>query len=197
MFEAIQSGWDKLALNAQKVINDAAQIYTNQEVRDWSDEVLELELSGERTVKMTVAQAMSVYCLAKRQQGLGHLLGGGIVQIVGDLADIQPLCHRLKQDTEDGAVGPLGIPPRNGGGRIAAGVGIVVIAGEQNGVKLTLNFVQKPHDLLQLAGVVHRLDKQLLKIDHGADSANRMQSSHNSDFHGAPSPFYRNIYASE
>lgn len=78
VFESLQSGWDKLALNAQKVVQDSEKIYTTQEVREWGKDVLEIELSGERKVQMTAAQAMSVYCLAKRQQGLGHLLGGGI-----------------------------------------------------------------------------------------------------------------------
>lgn len=78
MFESLQSGWDKLALNAQRVVKDSEQMYTAQEAREWGETVLDIELSNERTVKMTAAQAMSVYCLAKRQQGLGHLLGGGI-----------------------------------------------------------------------------------------------------------------------
>ena len=78
MFESLQSGWDKLALNAQRVVKDSEQMYTAQEAREWGETVLDIGLSNERVVKMTAAQAMSVYCLAKRQQGLGHLLGGGI-----------------------------------------------------------------------------------------------------------------------
>ena len=38
-----------------------------------------LDQEGETvTVSMTTAQLMGLYCLSKRKQALGHLLGGGI-----------------------------------------------------------------------------------------------------------------------
>lgn len=89
MFQSVQDGWDKMALNSQRVIEFSKSAYTSAQQNEWSKEVLTIELSEKngkaRTVRMTVAQAMSLYCLAKRQQAVGHILGGGIR--VGDFED--------------------------------------------------------------------------------------------------------------
>lgn len=77
IFEGLMTGWDKLAFNSKQVIDFANSAYTTQQVRSWGREVKTVEL-GNRKLQMTSAQIMSLYCLAKREQAMGHLMGGGI-----------------------------------------------------------------------------------------------------------------------
>ena len=78
VFEAMQNGWDKMARNSAEVIKYAEDTFNAKESNAWSKEVSEIELDSGKTVQMTVAQKMSLYCLSKREQAKGHLLGGGI-----------------------------------------------------------------------------------------------------------------------
>lgn len=78
IFEGLMDGWDKLAFNSDELVKFANDTYTTKEVRQWSREVRQVELSGGDTVRMTTAQLMSLYCLSKRAQAMGHLMGGGI-----------------------------------------------------------------------------------------------------------------------
>ena len=78
IFNALSRGWDKMAMNVKRVIDFSASTYTEKEVKSWGSEVHEIKLSSNRTVKMTTAQIMSLYCLAKREQAMGHLMGGGM-----------------------------------------------------------------------------------------------------------------------
>ena len=78
IFEGLMDGWDKLAFNSDELVKFANDTYTTKEVRQWSREVRQVELSGSDTVRMTTAQLMSLYCLSKRAQAMGHLMGGGI-----------------------------------------------------------------------------------------------------------------------
>ena len=88
MFERIQDGWDKFALNARQVVDFANETYTEQEAREIQETVYEFQLRRRgdmsegfekpETVRMTKAQIMSLYCLWKREQARGHLTGAGI-----------------------------------------------------------------------------------------------------------------------
>lgn len=82
IFEELQDGWDKLAFNSKQVLDFRQGIITDEQARAWDTEVRQVELldqEGETvTVSMTTAQLMGLYCLSKRKQALGHLLGGGI-----------------------------------------------------------------------------------------------------------------------
>ena len=78
IFEGLMDGWDKLAHNSDELVKFADKAYNVSEVREWEREVQTVELASGNTVSMTTAQMMSVYCLAKREQARGHLLGGGI-----------------------------------------------------------------------------------------------------------------------
>ena len=77
VFEGLMDGWDRLAFNSRRLIDYANSCYTTEQVRAWSQELHEIKLGG-ATVKMTTAQIMSLYCLNKRAQARGHLLGGGM-----------------------------------------------------------------------------------------------------------------------
>ena len=78
IFNAIASGWDKLAFNSKAVIDFSEETYTSKEVKNWTQEVHDFELSSGETVRMTDAQLMALYCLSNRPQAMSHLLGGGI-----------------------------------------------------------------------------------------------------------------------
>lgn len=81
IFEGLQDGWDKLSFHVKQITEYAENAYTAKEVREWSEESHEFELSdGVRkdTVQITAAQIMSLYCLQKREQAADHLLGCGI-----------------------------------------------------------------------------------------------------------------------
>lgn len=78
IFEALATGWDKMAFNTKAVMGFTEQTYKPEEVKAWSKETHTLKLESGETVKMTTAQMMAFYCLSKREQAIGHLLGGGM-----------------------------------------------------------------------------------------------------------------------
>ena len=78
IFEALSAGWDQMAFNTKKVMRFTEQTYKPEEVKAWSKETHTLKLESGKTAKMTTAQMMAFYCLSKREQAVGHLLGGGM-----------------------------------------------------------------------------------------------------------------------
>ena len=78
IFEALSAGWDQMAFNTKKVMRFTEQTYKPEEVKAWSKETHTLKLESGETAKMTTAQMMAFYCLSKREQAVGHLLGGGM-----------------------------------------------------------------------------------------------------------------------
>lgn len=78
IFEGIQDGWDRMAFNVKQVLDFTKSAYTPKQVRQWSRETHSVELSSKKTVQMTTAQLMSLYCLSRREQAMKHLQGGGI-----------------------------------------------------------------------------------------------------------------------
>ncbi len=83
VFEALQDGWDKLARNTKAVIDFTRETYTDKEAKAWSEEIHTVELYDAQVaeyveVQLTTAQIMSLWALSRREQAMGHLLGGGI-----------------------------------------------------------------------------------------------------------------------
>lgn len=78
IFEGLQDGWDKMAKNSAQLIKYAEETFTAKQAKAWSKDVKTIELDSGESVQMTAAQAMSLYCLSKRAQAVGHLMGGGI-----------------------------------------------------------------------------------------------------------------------
>lgn len=78
IFEALMDGWDKLAFNAEELVKFTESTYNAKEVKAWESEIKTVELESGESVRMTASQLMSLYCLAKREQAMGHLMGGGI-----------------------------------------------------------------------------------------------------------------------
>ena len=113
IFEAFQDGWDKLSFHAKEIIDFAKKTYTEKEIQEWSKDIKSFDVLIPTTdadlatpnfkpkyqgVQMSVPQIMSLYCLSKREQAKGHMLGGGI-----RVADIKLKNGELIQQSE-GAV---------------------------------------------------------------------------------------------
>mgnify|MGYP007112765034 CR=1 FL=1 len=95
VFEGLQDGWDKLAFNMKTILDFRQSLISDALARKWDTETHKVELTdpdGEKvTATLTTAQLMSLRCLSKRKQALGHLLGGGIrpdaIEITNTLGD--------------------------------------------------------------------------------------------------------------
>lgn len=82
-FQALMNGWGKMAMNVQTVMQFTDKTYSADEAKRWEENVRTIDLSDGSQVRMTDAQIMGLWCLARREQGLGHILVGGIR--VGDI----------------------------------------------------------------------------------------------------------------
>lgn len=95
VFEGLQDGWDKLAFNMKTILDFRQGLISDALARKWDTETHKVELNepdgSAVTATLTTAQLMSLYCLSKRKQALGHLLGGGIrpdaIEIANTLGD--------------------------------------------------------------------------------------------------------------
>lgn len=84
IFRMLQDGQSKLAFNTQEIVKEAEKLYTAKEAKAWSEDIKTFTIGG-KEVRIPVANIMSLYCLMRRQQGIGHLYGEGIR--VGDFKD--------------------------------------------------------------------------------------------------------------
>lgn len=95
VFEGLQDGWDKLAFNMKTILDFRQGLISDALARKWDTETHKVELTDPDgstvTATLTTAQLMSLRCLSKRKQALGHLLGGGIrpdaIEITNTLGD--------------------------------------------------------------------------------------------------------------
>ena len=95
VFEGLQDGWDKLAFNMKTILDFRQGLISDALARKWDTETHKVELTdpdgSTATATLTTAQLMSLYCLSKRKQALGHLLGGGIrpdaIEVTNTLGD--------------------------------------------------------------------------------------------------------------
>lgn len=101
IFRGLTRGWGKMARHVDQIQRYAEEVYTSEEVRSWEKKEHSFKLvprmtaenadefesavktggdlrQNEKTVTMTEAQIMSLYCLNKREQARGHLYGAGI-----------------------------------------------------------------------------------------------------------------------
>ena len=105
VFEGLQDGWDKLAFNMKTVLDFRQELIKDTVARKWDTETHKVELTdpdGETvTATLTTAQLMSLYCLSKRKQALGHLLGGGIRPAAIELTDTLGDRVRKRSLTQD------------------------------------------------------------------------------------------------
>ena len=105
VFEGLQDGWDKLAFNMKTVLDFRQELIKDTVARKWDTETHKVELTDPDgaavTATLTTAQLMSLYCLAKRKQALGHLLGGGIRPAAIELTDTLGDRVRKRSLTQD------------------------------------------------------------------------------------------------
>ena len=105
VFEGLQDGWDKLAFNMKTVLEFRQELIKDTVARKWDTETHKVELTDPDgatvTATLTTAQLMSLYCLSKRKQALGHLLGGGIRPAAIELTDTLGDRARKRSLTQD------------------------------------------------------------------------------------------------
>ena len=91
IFQGLMDGWDKLSFNTQKVLDFRNGLIDDKTARKWDTEthtvMLENSKGGQEEVTLTTAQLMSLYCLSRRKQAMGHLMGGGIRIASIDIAE--------------------------------------------------------------------------------------------------------------
>ena len=91
IFQGLMNGWDKLAFNTKKVLDFRNGLIDDKTARKWDTEThtvtLENSKGGQDEVTLTTAQLMSLYCLSRRKQAMGHLMGGGIRIASIDIAE--------------------------------------------------------------------------------------------------------------
>lgn len=78
IFKGLMQGQAKLARTSHDTIAFTEKTYKPDEAKNWERKIHTIELSSGETIRMTTAQIMSFWCLSNRQQGVGHLTGGGI-----------------------------------------------------------------------------------------------------------------------
>ena len=82
VFEGLMDAQDKLAFLAKDIFSFQEKTWKGNEAKKWSEDAHTIDLPTGSKLTLTTADAMSIYCLSRRQQGLQHLLGGG-VRVVG------------------------------------------------------------------------------------------------------------------
>lgn len=82
IFEELMDGQDKLGFNMKKVLDFRKALIDDETARAWNTETHQVDLLDDegKAVKatLTTAQLMGLYCLSRRKQAMGHLMGGGI-----------------------------------------------------------------------------------------------------------------------
>ena len=83
IFDGFARGWERLAFNAQEIINFTENLYTDKEVKAWKNEVHNFTLEDGSKIQMTTGQIMGLSMLMGREQALKHIEKGGIR--IGDI----------------------------------------------------------------------------------------------------------------
>lgn len=84
MYKEIRKGFNKHIENTRTTINYVQDLLKGHEnaLKEWSGDnakTTKFTISDGTTIELTPAQVMSLYCLMKREQAVGHVLGSGIV----------------------------------------------------------------------------------------------------------------------
>lgn len=79
ILQELEQGQDALARNTDAVVKFAEKTYTAKEVAEWEDKRKTIRFADGSRCRLTVAQIMGLYCMAKREQAIDHLTHGGFV----------------------------------------------------------------------------------------------------------------------
>lgn len=82
IFEELMDAQDKLAFLSKQIFDFKEKNWTDKEVKEWSNDTHTIKLPSGASITLTSADAMSIYCLSRREQAIGHILGGG-VRVIG------------------------------------------------------------------------------------------------------------------
>ena len=82
IFEGLMDGQDKLARLAKMIFDFKDKTWTDKESKAWGEDTHTIDLPSGNSLTLTTANAMGIYCLSRREQGLQHLLGGG-TRVIG------------------------------------------------------------------------------------------------------------------
>jgi hypothetical protein len=82
IFTGLMDGQDKLARLAKMIFDFKDQTWTDKEAKAWGEDTHTINLPSGNSLTLTTADAMGIYCLSRREQGLQHLLGGG-TRVIG------------------------------------------------------------------------------------------------------------------
>ena len=88
VFEELMDAQDKLAFLSKDIFDFKDKTWTSKEVRDWGKDTHTMELPSGASLTLTSADAMSIYCLSRREAALAetmdisHLTSGG-VRVIG------------------------------------------------------------------------------------------------------------------
>lgn len=81
IMDSLQNGWDKLAFNVDRVVKYSEETYKKEQLKEWEKSTKTFTVANgnkRKEITLTDAQIMSLYCLSKREQAMGHILGNGI-----------------------------------------------------------------------------------------------------------------------
>ena len=78
VFEGLMDAQDKLAFLAKEIFAFQEKTWTGKEAKAWSEDTHTIVLPNGNELTLTTADAMSIYCLSRREHALPHLLGGGV-----------------------------------------------------------------------------------------------------------------------
>lgn len=109
IYDGLRRGQAQLAFNSREIIDFAEETYTAKEVKSWEEKTVEIALEDGETVRMPVANVMSLYKLKDRPQALKHILGEGIrVATFKDGKEIvRDAGHKLTESDVDRMVAAL------------------------------------------------------------------------------------------
>lgn len=97
ILQELEQGQDALARNTDAVVKFAKKAYTEKEVREWEDKRKTIRFADGKThCRLTVAQIMGLYCMAKREQAIDHLTHGGFV-VQGEKGEVVKV-HMTMED---------------------------------------------------------------------------------------------------
>ena len=82
IFTGLMDAQDKLAKLASTIFEFKDKTWTDKEAKAWGEDTHTINLPSGGSLTLTTADAMGIYCLSRRDQGLQHLLGGG-TRVIG------------------------------------------------------------------------------------------------------------------
>lgn len=100
IFESFMDAQDKQAFLADEIQKFAKDTWTTKEVKAWSEDVHTILLPSGSEITLTTADAMNLYCLARRQHAGGHLVGYG-VRVMGIKKGAKKLSDSIAVFTEE------------------------------------------------------------------------------------------------